>query len=250
LADPTTALAPGDVAGLLRAAGATVRAELAGLPPAAARWHPAPGEWCVKEVVGHLIEAERRGFAGRIRQILERESPELETWDQDAVARARRDCERELAGLLDEFAAEREASVALVRGLRPADLPRGGQHPKVGSLAVADLLHEWVHHDRNHIRQILANVQGFAWPHMGNAQASNLMRAQLTSPSVVLGRRRPSTYAAYASERLLPASSLCSLLGPAPWATPGELAQPTWSASHVRERPRVGHAGSAPTIRR
>jgi hypothetical protein len=35
---------------------------------------------------------------------------------------------------------------------------------------VADLLQEWVHHDRNHVKQILANVQAFVWPHLGNAQ--------------------------------------------------------------------------------
>jgi hypothetical protein len=40
----------------------------------------------------------------------------------------------------------------------------------VGRLTVRDLLYEWVHHDRNHLRQILANVQAFAWPHMGNAR--------------------------------------------------------------------------------
>ena len=33
-----------------------------------------------------------------------------------------------------------------------------------------DLIHEWVHHDRNHVRQVLANVQGYVWPAMGNAQ--------------------------------------------------------------------------------
>jgi len=35
---------------------------------------------------------------------------------------------------------------------------------------VEDLLQEWVHHDRNHIKQILSNVQAWAWPHMGNSQ--------------------------------------------------------------------------------
>ena len=35
-----------------------------------AGWRPAPGEWSANECVGHLIEAERRGFAGRIRPIL------------------------------------------------------------------------------------------------------------------------------------------------------------------------------------
>jgi hypothetical protein len=27
-----------------------------------------------------------------------------------------------------------------------------------------------MHHDRNHLRQLLANVQAGVWPHMGNAQ--------------------------------------------------------------------------------
>jgi hypothetical protein len=35
---------------------------------------------------------------------------------------------------------------------------------------VRDLLQEWVHHDRNHHRQVLANVQAYAWPAMGNTQ--------------------------------------------------------------------------------
>jgi hypothetical protein len=37
-------------------------------------------------------------------------------------------------------------------------------------VTVRDLLHEWVFHDRNHLRQILANGQARAWPAMGNAR--------------------------------------------------------------------------------
>ena len=163
-------LAPTEVARLLESAGAMIRAEFAAMTEAALVWHPAPGEWCAKEVLGHLIEAERRGFAGRIRIILAGHDPALEGWDHVEVARARRDCERAAGALAEEFAAMRRESVALVVGLRAADLGRGGRHPKVGPLRVAELLHEWVHHDRNHLRQMLANVQTFAWPHMGNAQ--------------------------------------------------------------------------------
>ena len=168
------ALAPPAVAELLRATAATVRAELSALPAPALSWHPAEGEWCVKEVLGHLIECEQRGFAGRIRIILGGDRPQLEGWDQEEVARARYDCVRDWAALHDEFARLRAGSVALVGELKPADLSRGGQHSKVGFLTVGDLLHEWVHHDRNHIRQMLANVQAFAWPHMGNAQRFSL----------------------------------------------------------------------------
>ena len=162
-------LTPGEVAALLQASLEALRAEVGALPPEMARWHPAPREWCVQEVLGHMIEAERRGFAGRIRAILEAD-PELVFWDQKAVAQARGDCQREARDLLVEFAALRQDSIALARRLRPDQLARGGQHPKVGHLRVNDLLHEWVHHDRNHHKQILANVQAYAWPHMGNSQ--------------------------------------------------------------------------------
>jgi hypothetical protein len=124
----------------------------------------------VNEVIGHLIEAERRGFAGRIRVVLDADRPALERWDPPAVARDRRDCAARASALLDELAALREQSIKLVRGLSAADLERGGQHPVVGFLRVADLLQEWVHHDRNHVKQALANVQAFVWPAMGNAQ--------------------------------------------------------------------------------
>ena len=163
-------LTPGECARLLESAAAAMRAELAALTDDVLGWHPAPGEWCAKEVLGHLIESERRGFAGRIRLILAKDEPDLEGWDQGEVARGRRDCERPAAGLVAEFDALRRDSVGLIAGLRAGDLGRGGRHPKVGHLRVSDLLHEWVHHDRNHFRQMLANVQAAAWPHMGNAR--------------------------------------------------------------------------------
>ena len=124
----------------------------------------------MKECVGHMIEAEKRGFAGRIRTMLGADNPRLETWDQVAVERARRDCERKPQELLDEFETLRRDSIELVRSLRPDQLPRPASHPEVGPLTVGDLLHEWVHHDGNHLRQALANVQAYMWPHMGNAQ--------------------------------------------------------------------------------
>ncbi|HEX6082195.1 MAG TPA: DinB family protein [Methylomirabilota bacterium] len=170
----TSALQPAAAARLLQSAGAMIRAELSALPEPALVFHPAPGEWCVKEVLGHLIESEGRGFAGRIRFILAAGDRAgaglaLEGWDQEVVARERNDCARDGAALVDEFDRIRADSVKLAAGLSAADLARGGSH-RVGFLTVRDLLHEWVHHDRNHLRQMLANVQAYAWPHMGNAK--------------------------------------------------------------------------------
>ena len=51
---------------------------------------------------------------------------------------------------------------------------RGGLLPATAGqaeyLQIGDILAEWVHHDRNHVRQMMANVQAYVWPHMGNAQ--------------------------------------------------------------------------------
>ena len=43
-------------------------------------------------------------------------------------------------------------------------------HPDIGPLRVDELLAEWVHHDRNHVRQLLAVTQERVWGQMGNAR--------------------------------------------------------------------------------
>jgi hypothetical protein len=169
-ATETQALNTSQIATLLESVRSAVTAELGALPEAVLAWHPAPGEWCAKECVGHIVEAERRGFNGRIRTILAESEPQLPGWDQQAVERERNDCERSLAEVLTEFTTIRDDSVQLVRSLTPADLERGGTHEKVGYVTVRNLLHEWMHHDRNHLRQLQANVQAYVWPTMGNCQ--------------------------------------------------------------------------------
>jgi len=166
----SAAFSPEQVAALLESTCALLEAEVRALGDDEARWHPAQGEWCVNEVLGHMIEAERRGFYGRITRTLEQDRPAEAGWDQAAVARDRRDCERMAMSLFMELMGLRHMSVEMVKGLRADQLDRTCVHAKVGELRVRDLLQEWVHHDRNHTRQLLANVQARVWPHMGNAQ--------------------------------------------------------------------------------
>ena len=160
----------GEVADLLEMSGQAFASTLDALTPEIASWHPAPGEWCVNEVVGHVIEAEKRGFEGRIRQILEVHEPKLLDWDSMAVSQSRHDCDRPPGELKGELVTQRKKSVSLVRSLEASQLTRSGEHPRVGRLTIDELLHEWVHHDGNHLRQALGNVQAYVWPHMGNAR--------------------------------------------------------------------------------
>jgi len=167
-------LTPVTVAALLRAQLLALQAEIQALPASLCRWRPGPEEWCINEGVGHLIESERRGFNGRIRLLLAGGSPSLPGWDQVAIAQERQDDQREPADLLAEFVLVRDDSVRLVSALTPDQLERYGEHEQVGRITIADLLHEWVHHDRNHVRQLLAVMQAYAWPHMGNCQRFSL----------------------------------------------------------------------------
>jgi hypothetical protein len=169
-------LEPNQVADLLEASARIVVAELEALG-AEGGWRPEVGEWSANECVGHLIQAETRGFAGRIRHILAGEPDRpvtLVTWDPPAVARAREDHLKSGQELAATFAGLRVDGVALVRGLGPADLSRSGTHPDVGPLRVDELLGEWVHHDRNHIRQLLEVTQRRVWGQMGNARRFSL----------------------------------------------------------------------------
>ncbi len=164
----TAAFTAEEIAALLESTCALIDAEMRALGDDGCRFHYEPGEWCVNECVGHLIEAEKRGFAGRIRDLLA--GKPIESWDQAQVARERRDCERVSQSLWMELMGLRNSSIALVRSLTAADMDRSGTHPKVGMLRVRDLLQEWVHHDRNHTKQLLTIQQERAYPHMGNAQ--------------------------------------------------------------------------------
>jgi hypothetical protein len=163
-------LAPDHVARFLEAARDHITRELSALGDRWSAWRPAPGEWSANECVGHIIEADRRGFAGRISRILAEDGVAEVGWDQIAVATARRDNDRTVADMLEEFRTGRDAGIGLVRGLEPDQLRRAAVHSAVGRVTVSDLLHEWVFHDRNHIRQLLANAQARAWPAMGNTR--------------------------------------------------------------------------------
>lgn len=155
---------------LLQSTPVVLRNLLNVLPNGATAWHPSVGKWCIKEVIGHLLEEDKRDFVGRIRAMLEQDEPRLTVTDQEEVARMRHDCDKNLDDLLNEFSTVRDSSVAIVSVLKESELHRGGVHPKIGHLQITNLLHEWVYHDLNHISQRHANVQSYLWAHLGNMQ--------------------------------------------------------------------------------
>lgn len=79
----------------------------------------APGKWSVKELVGHLADAERI-FAYRMLRIGRGDVTPLPGFEEDDYVRAAASDTRAFGDLLNEWAAVRNATVSLAAGM-PAD---------------------------------------------------------------------------------------------------------------------------------
>jgi DinB superfamily len=75
----------GEIVKTLRATPVMVRALVDGVDDARLRRRPAPGEWAIIEVVAHLADTEERAL-GRVRRMLAEDTPQLEPFDQEALA--------------------------------------------------------------------------------------------------------------------------------------------------------------------
>src|SRR2546430_10492568 len=104
----TSELTTDQVAEYLEATCALIESELTALGDDSG-WHFDPKEWCANQVVGHLVEAEKRRLAGRIRAILAGQE-KTTAWDHAEVARTRNDCQRLRARPLLGFIADRRGN--------------------------------------------------------------------------------------------------------------------------------------------
>jgi hypothetical protein len=158
------------VARLLQNTATLVRLRVSALPDDALVWRTGPGKWCIKEIIGHLTESDKRDFVDRIGTMLSESEPVLKVNDQAEVARLRHDCDKSLQDLLEEFESVRSSSIAFVTRLNVTELDRSGVHPKIGKIRIREVLHDWIYHDLNHLKQIDSIVQSYLWDRLGNIQ--------------------------------------------------------------------------------
>lgn len=109
-----------------------------------------PGKWSVKEVVGHVADAERI-FTYRALRFARADATILPAFDENAYVAAAGFDRRTLADLAEEFADVRRATVKLFAGLDAPALGRAGvasgARVTVGALAWITAGHEQ-HHAR------------------------------------------------------------------------------------------------------
>lgn len=91
-------------------------AALASISEEAARHRYADGKWSVKEVLGHVTDAERV-FGYRLLRIARADSTPLPGFDENAWAATAPHHDRAVGDLVDELLAVRAATLALIRSM-------------------------------------------------------------------------------------------------------------------------------------
>ena len=134
---------------------AVLHSQLAGLSDAWITNNEGEDTFSPRDVVGHLLWAERQVWVPRIRTVLEQGvSEEFSPFDRFGFRRALGDAT--LDDLLEGFEQQRQESLEFVR-TRPitnADFSRTGRHPEFGEVRLEPLLATWVAHDLGHLCQI------------------------------------------------------------------------------------------------
>jgi DinB family protein len=120
------AKAPGtDVSGILESERQQMARLFAGRSERDGNFRYAPDKWTVKEVLGHVIDAERI-FTYRALRIARGDETPLPSFEQDDYVKNGGFSARTLADLLEEFDAVRGASISLFRSFDEAAWGRRG----------------------------------------------------------------------------------------------------------------------------
>ncbi len=121
---------------------------LRSVPPGKADHRYAPGKWSVKEVVGHVTDAERV-FAYRALAFARGERAPLPGFDENAWAREARFGRLPLEALVAEYESVRRSTMHLFAHLDPEAWTRIGTANGV-AISVRALAYVIVGHDRHH----------------------------------------------------------------------------------------------------
>ena len=124
---------------------------------------PAPTEWSVLEVVGHMLDAEVIASA-RYRWILSEEQPRLVGYDQELWMERLRHPEEDPQELLATFEALRTANLSLWARATEGDRSRLGLHEERGPESYELPFRLIAGHDRNHLAQARDALDGLAGP--------------------------------------------------------------------------------------
>lgn len=109
----------------------------------------ADGKWSIKELVGHIIDAERV-FAYRILRFARADETPLPGFDQDPYIDHNNAPSRAFADLVEEFDLVRRSNIKMIENLNETDLLRRGTASE-NPITVRALITIMIGHARHHL---------------------------------------------------------------------------------------------------
>jgi hypothetical protein len=131
-----------------------MRALLAGVDQEEARLKPNAESWSMLEVVCHLYDEEREDFREHLDFIFHRQNEEWHVIDTDGWVTQRKYNQQNFAEMQEKFFAEREKSLAWLKGLRNPDWEKSYTTP-YRTISAGEMLACWAAHDNLAVRQLV-----------------------------------------------------------------------------------------------
>ena len=119
---------------------------------APASWDGVPSEpFTAIEQICHVRDIEIEGYQVRFRRTLDETSPFLPSIDSEAVAKQRDYGREDARQVFAQIHSARAATVAMLRGLAPADFDRPAVFEGYGPVSLRGLVHYLCSHDQQHL---------------------------------------------------------------------------------------------------
>jgi hypothetical protein len=118
-----------------------------------------PDGWSALTTLAHLRDTEYLVHRLALERLLAEEEPRLAPFDDVAWRGGRNRTRDRKELLLADFALQRQASLTILRGLRPEDWERRGSAPDGTMLTVAGLVERWLRADERHVG-VLEGIAG------------------------------------------------------------------------------------------
>ncbi len=128
---------------------------LSDLPSQLEKWKYENDNWCIIEVLCHLVDEEVHDFRARFLSLIRDPTKPFEPIDPQGWVLARGYIHQDLSSKLIEFEKKRTESINLLKDLEEISWENIYQHPTLGAMTPKMILTNWLAHDYLHIKQIL-----------------------------------------------------------------------------------------------
>ncbi len=132
----------------------TISLSLLKLEQSKALWKPNPNQWCMLEIICHLIDEEREDFRTRVLHLLHNPNSSPPAINPLLWVTERKYMDQNFKNKIEEFIFERTKSISILKTLEMPNWDNQYTHKTLGSLSAMHFLNNWLAHDYLHIRQI------------------------------------------------------------------------------------------------